>query len=147
MINNKHLIFVFRLVVGGVFIWAGLLKIVEPLEFAQNIKNYQIFSQEVSFFLALVLPWIEVISGTLLILGVFRRTSALVISGFLAAFLILILVTIARGIDITCGCFGPFSHKVDFTLIAIDSVLCFLSLSIFFSRAESFPLFRGVRPL
>lgn len=147
MINNKHFIFAFRLVVGGVFVWAGLLKIVEPLEFAQDIKNYQILSQGISFFLALVLPWIEVISGALLILGLFRRASALVISGFLAAFLILILVTIARGIDIDCGCFGPFSHKVDFTIIAIDSILCFLSLSIFFSRADNFLIFKRVRPL
>ncbi|MFB0564768.1 MAG: MauE/DoxX family redox-associated membrane protein [Candidatus Aminicenantaceae bacterium] len=143
MIHNKHLIFAFRLVVGGVFIWAGLLKITSPLDFAQNIKNYQIFPHGGSFFLALVLPWIEIICGVFLLLGVFPRASALLVSLLLVVFLCLVLITIARGIDIDCGCFGSLSRKVDFRLIAIDSLLFFLALNIFFSRAENFPF--GVR--
>ena len=134
MIRNKYILLVFRLVVGGMFIWAGVSKIIDPLEFAQNIANYRVFPQGISFFLALVLPWIEVICGVSLILGIFRYASALLLSGLLAVFLVLITVTIIRGIDIDCGCFGDLSGKVDYKLILMDSILLFFSLNIFFSR-------------
>jgi len=134
MIRNKYILLAFRLVVGGTFIWAGVSKIIDPLEFAQNIANYRVFSQGISFFLALVLPWIEVICGVFLILGIFRYAGALLLSGLLAVFLVLITVTILRGIDIDCGCFGSLSGKVDYKLILMDSILLFFSLNIFFSR-------------
>jgi len=141
MIKNKHLFFAFRLLVGVVFIWAGLLKITDPLNFAQSLRNYQIFPQGISFFLALVLPWIEIICGILLILGIFRQASAFLISTLLFLFLALVLLTIARGIDIDCGCFGSLSQRVDFKIIIMDSVLFFLTLNIFFYKADHFILF------
>lgn len=148
MIGNKYLVFSFRIILGGVFIWAGLLKIFDPLGFAETIANFRVFPQWISFFLALMLPWIEVISGVFLILGLFRHASALILSLLLAAFLVLIVVTIMRGIDIDCGCFGSFSQKVDYKLILTDCVLLFLSLNIFFSKSDHFVLFRkkGILP-
>jgi uncharacterized membrane protein YphA (DoxX/SURF4 family) len=134
MLRNKYVLIGFRLVVGGMFIWAGVSKIIDPLGFAQNIANYRVFSQGISFFLALVLPWAEVFCGAFLILGIFRSASALLLSGFLVVFLVLIAVTMIRGIDIDCGCFGSLSGKVDFKLIVTDSILLFFSLNIFFSR-------------
>jgi putative oxidoreductase len=137
MIRNKYILIAFYLIMGGVFIWAGVSKIIDPLEFAQSIANYRVFPQGISFFLALVLPWIEVICGVFLILGIFRSASALLLSGLLVAFLILVIVTIIRGIDIDCGCFGNLSRKVDYGLILMDSVLLFFSLNIFFySQAD-----------
>lgn len=148
MIGNKYLVFSFRLILGGVFIWAGLLKIFDPLGFAETIANFRVFPQWISFFLALILPWIEVISGIFLILGLFRHASTLILSLLLAAFLVLIVVSIMRGIDIDCGCFGSFSQKVDYKLILTDCVLLFLSLNIFFSKSDHFVLFRkkGILP-
>jgi uncharacterized membrane protein YphA (DoxX/SURF4 family) len=134
MIRNKYILIAFRLVVGGIFIWAGVSKIIDPLGFAQDIANYRVFPAGISFFLALVLPWMEVICGAFLILGIFRYASALLISGFLAVFLALIIVTIIRGIDIDCGCFGSLGAKVDYKLILADSVLLFFSLNIYFSH-------------
>jgi uncharacterized membrane protein YphA (DoxX/SURF4 family) len=133
MIRNKYILIAFRLVVGGMFIWAGVSKIIDPLGFAQNIANYRVFSEGISFFLALVLPWIEVICGVFLILGIFRFASALLLSGFLVVFLVLITATLIRGIDIDCGCFGSLSGKVDYKLILTDSILLFFCLNIYFS--------------
>jgi putative oxidoreductase len=132
MIRNKYILLAFRLVVGGVFIWAGVSKIIDPLEFAQNISNYRVFPPVISFFLALILPWIEAICGVFLILGIFRSASALLLSGLLAVFLVLVTVTVLRGIDIDCGCFGHLSRKVDYILILEDGVLLFFSLNIYF---------------
>lgn len=134
MIRNKYILIAFRLVVGGMFIWAGVTKIIDPLGFAQNIANYRVFPDGISFFLALVVPWIEVICGVFLILGLFRSASALLLSAFLVVFLVLIAATLIRGIDIDCGCFGSLSGKVDYKLILTDSILLFFCLNIYFSR-------------
>ncbi len=136
MIRNKYILLVLRLVVGGVFLWAGILKIFDPLEFAQGIADYRVFPRVISLFLALVLPWLEVLCGVLLILGVFRNASALLVSCLLAGFLVLIISAILRGLDIDCGCFGSLSQKADYKLILTDSLLLFFSLNIFFSRKQ-----------
>ena len=87
MIRNKYIQFTFRLVLGGVFIWTGLLKIIDPLEFAQSIANYRTFPRLFVLLLALILPWIELICGVCLILGLFQESSAVILSGMLIGFL------------------------------------------------------------
>jgi len=133
MIRNKSVLLVFRLVVGGVFIWAGLLKILDPLEFAQNIANYRVFSPDLSLLTAIVLPWLEILCGVLVIFGIIRSASSLLLSGLLAAFLVLIMVTIFRGVDVDCGCFGSLGRHVDYRLLLTDIVLLYLTLNIFVS--------------
>jgi len=131
MLRNKALIFTFSLIVGGLFIWAGLLKIIDPLEFARNISNYRVLSPKLSLLVAITLPWIELLSGLFIILGIMRRASALLISLFLIGFIVLIGVTIFRGISVDCGCFGTFSRKADFMLMAQDLVMLLLSGTVF----------------
>lgn len=134
MIRNKYFLLVLRLIVGGVFIWAGIFKIFDPLEFAQGIDSYKVFPRVICFFLALVLPWLEALCGVFLILGMFRKASALLVSCLLAGFLVLITSAILRGLDIDCGCFGSLSQKADYKLMLTDSLLLFFSLNIFFSH-------------
>ena len=110
------------LIVGAVFVFAGLTKIVDfqplrfvdPMDFARDIDNYKILPWTIGVRLAFYLPWLEIICGLALI---FRR----LYSGALALVLALMLVFIggsiaakARGIDITCGCFGHVSDKLSF---------------------------------
>ena len=64
--------------------------------------------------------------------GEFKQASSLLLSLLLVAFLILIIATIIRGIDIDCGCFGSLSRKVDYKLIITDFFLLFISLAVFF---------------
>jgi putative oxidoreductase len=134
MIRNKYIILVLRIIVGGVFLWAGVLKIFNPLEFAQGIANYRVSPRLISFFLALVLPWLEVLCGVFLIFGIFRKASAFLVSCLLVGFLVLVFSAILRGLDIDCGCFGSLSQKADYKLILTDSLLLFFSLNILFSR-------------
>lgn len=136
MIRNRRLLVVFRFVAGGFFVWAGVLKIADPLEFARNIMNYRAFPHELAFITALVLPWVEVIAGGLLIAGLFKRSSALLISLMLAAFIGLVALALARGIDTSCGCFGSLSRRADFTLILADAGLLYLTLCVFFARPK-----------
>jgi uncharacterized membrane protein YphA (DoxX/SURF4 family) len=134
VIVKRRLLLLFRVVVGGVFVWAGALKIIDPLGFAQSIENYQVVSRELAFLVALVLPWVEVLSGAFLIFGLLRRSSALLISLQLAGFIGLVASALARGIDTSCGCFGSFSRRADLSLILTDAVLLALALTILLAR-------------
>lgn len=130
MIRHKTVILVFRFILGGVFIWAGILKALDPLGFARDIDNYQFFPHAVSFVLALFLPWLEILCGFCVLSGIYRRTGAFLLSLMLAGFIGLILVTLFRGINVDCGCFGSLSRNVDIKLLLTDAALCFLAVNI-----------------
>jgi uncharacterized membrane protein YphA (DoxX/SURF4 family) len=134
MIRNRWLLLLFRLIVGGVFIWAGALKIADPLEFARSIMNYRVVTPGPAFITAVILPWMEVLSGVFLIVGVFKRSSALLVSLMLAGFIGLVGLALVRGIDTACGCFGSLSRRADLSLILADAVLLVLAANILFDR-------------
>lgn len=84
-----------RLVVGGLFIWMGYKKILDPIEFLKLIRMYGMVPEEPAFYLnsiAVVLPWLEVVAGAALLLGVFVRGAGAVIAGMLAVFTPVIFV-------------------------------------------------------
>ncbi|MGB9893699.1 MAG: MauE/DoxX family redox-associated membrane protein [Candidatus Saccharicenans sp.] len=142
MFKNKYFLLLLRLIVGGVFIWAAAAKIADPLTFAQDVKNYRLVGQTLSFLTAITLPWVELIAGVCLIIGIFPRSSSLLISGLLLFFILLVTITMIRGIDVDCGCFGTFSRKADLWLILEDSIWLAMSLILLFSPANDFCLLR-----
>jgi uncharacterized membrane protein YphA (DoxX/SURF4 family) len=133
MIKNKTLLVLFRLVLGGLFVYAGVVKVLDPLGFAQDIRNYRLVGQSLSFIAAVVLPWLEILAGLALAAGVWKRASALIISGLLVFFILLTLVTIARGLDVDCGCFGALSRKSGFGVILEDLGMLFMGLCLLFA--------------
>lgn len=137
---NRWLVLAFRTVVGGVFLWAGMLKALDPLAFARGIEAYRVFPRSAAFFLALVLPYIELACGALLVVGLFRKPAALLAAGLSAGFIVLVAATICRGLDVSCGCFGGFSGRADALLLVQDFVLLGLSLVILSSRNDPLSL-------
>jgi len=89
-----------------VFTYAGIVKILDPSEFAIAIETYQILPYEAGVALALLLPWIEIIAATALLIPRFRPGALLTIGGLCIIFLFGILQAWLRGLDIQCGCFG-----------------------------------------
>ena len=95
-------------------IYAGIVKVLDPLNFAQNIRNYRLVGQSLAFVAAIVLPWLEILAGVALAAGIWKRASALIISGLLVLFIILTLVTIARGLDVDLAAVsGPSAGSPD----------------------------------
>jgi len=133
MIKNKAFLVLFRLVLGGLFVYAGIVKVLDPLDFAQNIRNYRLVGQSLSFLAAIILPWLEILAGLALAAGVWRRASAFVISALLVCFIVLTLVTIVRGLDVDCGCFGALSRKSGFGVILEDLGMLFMGLCLLFA--------------
>ena len=94
-----------RLLLGVVFIVAAWPKIADPPAFAHMIANYRLFPAALVHAAALVLPWIEILSGIALVSGVFWRTAGKLVSALLAVFLVAIGVNLARDRAVQCGCF------------------------------------------
>jgi len=136
MVRNKTVLFVFRLVLGGLFIYAGAVKVLDPLDFAQDIRNYRLVGQSLSFIAAIVLPWLEILAGAFLIAGLWRRGAALVITGLLVFFIVLTAVTMARGLDVDCGCFGSLSRKSGWSVIIEDLAMLYLGLCLLFAPPD-----------
>ena len=95
-----------RLIAGGVFLWAGAQKLLDPAAFAEDISNYQAFPHWTWNLAAAVVPAIEIIAGLALLTGFRRRAAALMLGSLTLAFLGLILSVILRDINLDCGCFG-----------------------------------------
>jgi uncharacterized membrane protein YphA (DoxX/SURF4 family) len=85
------------------------------------------------FLVGLTLPWVELAAGLLLVLGLFRRAAALVAAVMLAGFILLVAVTMVRGLDLSCGCFGSLSGKVGWTLLIQDILLLVMAASVLLS--------------
>ena len=133
MLRNRPLLLVLRVVLGGLFVYAGVVKIADPLGFAEDIRNYRLVGQALSFTVALVLPWLEVLAGAFLIAGVWKRGAALVIIGLLVFFIVLTLVTMARGLDVDCGCFGSLSRKSGWGVVLEDLGMLAMGLAFLLS--------------
>jgi hypothetical protein len=101
-------------VIGGVFIVAGVIKVLHPLQFAYDIANYDAVPWTIGVRLAFYLPWLEIIAGVSLILRRFYAGALIVILGLTLMFIGAILSARVRGIDISCGCFGHASDNLGF---------------------------------
>ncbi len=95
-----------RLVLGGAFLLAGLLKLGRPLTSARAVQAYEIFPFDVAAAIGHALPAAEIIIGALLVLGLFTRPAALAGALLMLAFVAGIASAWARGLAIDCGCFG-----------------------------------------
>lgn len=94
-----------RLVLGAFFVYASLDKIWSPAAFAKIVYQWQVVGPVPSNLVAVSLPWVELLAGLLLLAGVWKRESALVIALMLVVFIVSAGSVIARGIDIeNCGC-------------------------------------------
>ena len=100
------LTFLFRLILGGVLLVAGALKVNDPYSSATSVRAYQILPVDLANFLGFVLPFAEVVIGIFLIVGIWVRLNAIAGGALMVMFIIAIGQAWARGISLDCGCFG-----------------------------------------
>ena len=123
---------ILRVYVGGVFIYASMYKINYPGEFAETIASYQLVPFWAVNLLALVMPWVELVSGILMVLGVRIKSAAAMIGGMLVMFSLVILVTLLRGIPIGCGCFTSVEEPLGWGTLGRDLVWLIMTLHVYF---------------
>ena len=98
--------FFFRLILGGVLLVAGALKVTDPYGSATSVRAYQMLPIDLANFLGFVLPFAEVAIGIFLIVGIWVRLAAVAGAALMIMFIIAIGQAWARGISLDCGCFG-----------------------------------------
>lgn len=95
-----------RVLLGGVLILAGVLKAKAPYEAAAAVRAYQVLPNSLASLLGYALPWLEIGTGLLLVLGVAVKKSAWFGGALMVLFIVAISQAWARGLSIDCGCFG-----------------------------------------
>ena len=118
-----------RLLVGAVLIYAGASKAAAPAEeFALVIQSYDVVPLSVALPLAGLLPWLELIVGWALLLGVETTAAAAAATGMFGLFLAALASVLARGIPIpNCGCFGDAMHFTPAQALIFDTLMGALS--------------------
>ena len=115
----SRLVLVSRLVLGGLFIYAGLEKVIYSEQFAELVFNYKLLPTEAVNLVALVLPWLEILAGFLLIMGLFTLPAAAILVFLVLVFVGAVGFNLARGLDFQCGCFSASTEARNATLATL----------------------------
>lgn len=131
---------VFRLALALVFAYAAIEKIIDPAAFAQSIDNYRLFPAFSIGPLAIVLPWLEMITALAVIIGgPWKRPAALILGVLLISFILAVGFNLARGLDFECGCFGSADggRRAGLTLLIQDALLLICAFGLIWRRPRA----------
>ncbi len=129
-----------RVVLGIMFIYASIDKIIHPGEFAKNIGYYKVLPFGLENTVAIILPWTELIIGLCFIAGVFVDGATLLSILMMVMFILLISQALLRGIDISCGCFkvSAEGEKLGLNTIIRDIVFLIMSFVVLHRQERKF---------
>jgi uncharacterized membrane protein YphA (DoxX/SURF4 family) len=122
------------LVIAGIFVYAGTIKALDPVQFASDIDNYKILPWPISVALTFYMPWLEILCGFALVVRLLYRGALAILIALILVFTLATIAAKIRGLDITCGCFGHASQNWSFpahltTNLAILAALVVLWVS------------------
>ena len=147
LIASKRIILwrIVDFIIAAVFIYAGALKVLDPVQFAHDIDHYKILPWTIGVGLAFYLPWLEIFCGLALILRLFYRGALSILTALVVVFLVATIGAKVRGLDITCGCFGHASQNwsfpahlaLDLGILSALAALCYCSVAR--ARANASP--------
>ena len=128
---------ILHLLFGGVFIYAGAMKAWDPGVFLMDVRSFDLLPDPYAAWLALFLPWLEIFSGLAVISGLFRKGGLLVLNASLIIFLMAIIISWYRGINIQCGCFGDTGDAASNYVQLIVRDVLLLALGLYLQKGSS----------
>jgi hypothetical protein len=140
---RKGLETLFRLGIGGMFIFASWFKISDPKGFAILVAQYQFLPHDLVNIFALVMPMAEILFGFALIFTPFNRESASMIFLMFIAFMVALASALWRDLGITCGCFaleGAQDKSEAWTALIRDLIL--IGPTLWLTRLENRSLWK-----
>ncbi len=120
-------VLVARLALGCMFIMSSLPKIQLPLKFLSDVYGYELVGPKLGVLVAMTLSWMELLVGICLVGGIFVSGALLASAGLGAMFAAVLALALIRGLDISCGCFGINSSKVNYLTVMRAVVILFVS--------------------
>jgi uncharacterized membrane protein YphA (DoxX/SURF4 family) len=151
-LRHQYLALFSRIVLGGIFIFAGQAKLFPVKVPTENgtqlfpnvqtlinfeIPQYGLLPHQLATAYGWTLPPLEILIGALLVLGIFLKTSSVIGGLVTISFIIAKVSALIRGLDIAiCGCFGPAVPLLSVYSLAIDFVMLALAAQIFFRKGE-----------
>ncbi len=129
-----------RWILGLTFIYASFHKIASPADFAKIVYGYDLFPALFINLIAVIIPFLELITGLALVFGCYPRSAAIIVNGMLMAYIIVVTINLIRGHEFDCGCFASvqtgYTSSPEVTLVR-NIIYFLLGLQII--------LFRGIR--
>lgn len=95
-----------RVVLGGVFLVAGALKVIDPQSSVAAVRAYRLLPSSLATIVGWGLPFAEIALGVLLLVGIATRLVAVASAVLLLVLIAAVISAAARGLSIDCGCFG-----------------------------------------
>ncbi len=124
-----------RLILAAVFLASGALKAIDPAAFLIDIRSFHILPDPWAAWLAMCLPWLEILTGASLLSGILASGASWLAALMLTTFLAAIARSALIGLDINCGCFGSSTSSSSYpSLILRNSTL--LALAALLIRAQ-----------
>ena len=120
--SNRYVILLSRFVLGIIFIYASIDKIIDPISFSSTIDNYHISPYSLNNIAALVIPWLELIIGVFLIFGIFINGSSFIAILLLLFFIFILTQALLRGINVDCGCFDLNADTLEDSQLRIKMI-------------------------
>lgn len=128
--GSKIFVLISRIFLGGVLIYASIDKIINPLDFAKAIDNYQIIPFGLENIMAIIIPWLELTIGIFLIFGILLHGASLLVILLMICFIIGMSIAILKGYNIECGCGLISGEMVGLHKIVEDIIYLVLALII-----------------
>ncbi len=139
-------VLVVRVVLGAIFLVAGGLKIGHFAQFAQEIAAFRLLPRGVVAPMAILMPFVEVGLGAFLVAGLFTRTVAGIAAVLLLVFDLAIASAVMRGLQLSCGCFGPNDTSVTtWGEVARDAIFVVLAVLVALRPPGALALDRKLR--
>lgn len=137
-LTNTYVLWITKVFIGLIFVLSGIEKIADPAGFSDAIANYKLIPNFVINFFAISIPWIELVSGILLIFNQYIKENAFIYISLMSIFTIMVLIAVLRGLDIDCGCFGTQNvQAVGITKIIENLALIILGVYVFIYNDKS----------
>lgn len=130
---------VVRIFLGVILGWAGVVKIRNPEAFIKIVKAYDLLPEGLVVLWGIFLPWIELVTGLFLFLGLWHKSAVLSSAGLFLVFAAAVSINILRGADIACGCFG-FNDTNLYVVLLQDLVLLLCCYFLFFFKSTPYSL-------
>jgi uncharacterized membrane protein YphA (DoxX/SURF4 family) len=130
--GHRFIGFVVRLYLAYIFIYASIHKIIHPDSFAVDVATYQILPQSFVNIFAVTLPYVEIGAGLMLLFGFKIRQGALLVCLMMVMFLLALVIALAKGLNMSCGCFasqGVEEDPISFLTVLRD--LAWLLLGVY----------------